>query len=210
MGDAACHLDSVCLSCGRFVEVAEPGGRCPHCDDPTDGSLRPGPVFRRAAPAEAAAVGELTERSYRSDGHLDRSDGDWYAAQLRDAAGRIADAVVLVAAIDDEIVATVTLAGHGTPYAETARPGELEVRMLAVAPEARQRGLGESMMVEARRHAVAMGFSRIVLCTEPDVGAAHRLYRRLGYRRQPERDWSVGGYDLMSYGCEVDPMEERP
>ncbi len=94
----------------------------------------------RAAPAEAAAVGELTERSYRSDGHLDRSDGDWYAAQLRDAAGRIADAVVLVAAIDDEIVATVTLAGHGTPYAETARPGELEVRMLAVAPEARQRG----------------------------------------------------------------------
>ena len=173
MGDAACHLDSVCLSCGRFVEVAEPGGRCPHCDDPTDGSLGPGPVFRRAAPAEAAAVGELTERSYRSNRHLDRSDGDWYADQLRDAAGRIADAVVLVAAIDDEIVATVTLAGHGTPYAETARPGELEVRMLAVDPEARQRGLGESMMIKgatARRgHGV-----------QPD-----RAVHRAGHGRRP-------------------------
>jgi hypothetical protein len=105
VGDAACHLDSVCLSCGRFVEGVDPGGRCPHCDDPD--------------------------------------------------------------------------------------------------------GLGESMMVEARRHAVAMGLSRIVLCTEPDMGAAHRLYGRLGYRRQPERDWTVGGYELISYGCEVDPVEER-
>jgi hypothetical protein len=38
MGDAACHLQSVCLSCGRFVEAVGPAGRCPHCGAATDGS----------------------------------------------------------------------------------------------------------------------------------------------------------------------------
>lgn len=47
MGDPACHLSSVCLSCGRFVEDAD-AATCPHCGEPTDGSTdqdHPGPVF---------------------------------------------------------------------------------------------------------------------------------------------------------------------
>ena len=38
MGDAACHLDAVCLSCGRFIDsVLRRDGVCPHCGEPTDG-----------------------------------------------------------------------------------------------------------------------------------------------------------------------------
>ena len=40
--------------------------------------------------------------------------------------------------------AAVTLAPFGNPYAETALDGEVEIRMLAVAPEARRRGIADS------------------------------------------------------------------
>ncbi len=38
MGDAACHLDAVCLSCGRFRDGAlSRDDVCPHCGEPVDG-----------------------------------------------------------------------------------------------------------------------------------------------------------------------------
>ena len=39
MGDAACHLDAVCLSCGRFMDSAlRRDGTCPRCGEPVDGT----------------------------------------------------------------------------------------------------------------------------------------------------------------------------
>lgn len=45
MGDPACYLNSVCLSCGRFLE-AVPQSACPHCGEPISGDepRRTGPV----------------------------------------------------------------------------------------------------------------------------------------------------------------------
>lgn len=40
MGDPACHLSAVCLSCGRYIEEAEVD-ICPHCGAPADGSIEP-------------------------------------------------------------------------------------------------------------------------------------------------------------------------
>jgi hypothetical protein len=42
---------------------------------------------------------------------------------------RVRDAEVLVATLDGEAVGTVVVAAHGTPYAETSGPDELEVRI---------------------------------------------------------------------------------
>jgi len=36
MGDPACHLSSVCISCGRFLEGAQQLA-CPHCGELLDG-----------------------------------------------------------------------------------------------------------------------------------------------------------------------------
>lgn len=158
---------------------------------------------RRARPAEAAIIGELTEQAYRVDGYLDVAGGDAYAAELRDAAPRIREAVVLVAELDGTVAAAVALAAPGTPYAELATAGELEVRMLAVAPQARRRGLAEVLMVAAEEHARTLGLQRVVLCTEAPMHAPQRLYKRLGYRREPERDWQVQGFRLLGYGRSI-------
>jgi ribosomal protein S18 acetylase RimI-like enzyme len=68
--------------------------------------------------------------------------------------------------------------------------------MLAVAPEARRRGVAERLVVAALREAVARGTGRVVLSTLDSMQAAHRLYQRLGFVPAPERDWGHEGVAL--------------
>jgi ribosomal protein S18 acetylase RimI-like enzyme len=46
--------------------------------------------------------------------------------------------------------------------------------------------------------------SRIVISTGQEMHTAHRLYRRLGFERLPERDWTpVPGIELHAYSIEL-------
>lgn len=140
-------------------------------------------------PTELAAVGELTLTAYDHDGWLgDAEDG--YREHLRDAAGRARDAELALALDDDgAVLGTVTFCRAGTPWAEVSQPGEAEFRMLAVAPVARGRGVGQTLTAWCLDRARAEGCRAIVLSTLPVMAAAHRLYERLGFVRTPERDW---------------------
>jgi hypothetical protein len=100
-----------------------------------------------------------------------------------------------------------------------ARPGggsitlaEPEVRLLAVAPAARGRGVGAALMDECVRRACQSGAAVLTLHTTDIMQAAVRLYERLGFRRAPELDIqpapgvTIKGYRLGLEGatsCEV-------
>ncbi|KMS89858.1 GNAT family N-acetyltransferase [Prauserella rugosa] len=144
---------------------------------------------RPAVPAEYEVVGELTVTAYTVGGHLDDEPG--YAASLRDVAGRAASADVLVAVDDDDqVLGSVTVAAAGSPKAEVARDGEVEFRMLAVAPGAQGRGVGEALTRAVIDIARQRRAHRVVLSSRDRMTTAHRLYQRLGFVRCPERDWS--------------------
>ncbi len=159
---------------------------------------------RLARPEEAAAVGELTAHAYAVDGFVpSRSD---YASVLSDAATRLRDADLLVA--EDEagaLLGTITFALSGTPYAQIARAGEAEFRMLAVAPAARRRGVAQALVEACIERGRAAGASALVLSSSQEMTGAHRLYERMGFTRQPERDWSpVAGVQLVAYALPID------
>lgn len=145
-------------------------------------------TIRPARADELDAVGELCVVAYSAGGHLDPEDP--YAQTLRDARDRARTAEVLVAERDGALVGTVTICPPGTPYAEVGRAGESEFRFLAVAPAAWRSGVGEALVDECERRAVERGQSAHVICVVDRNHAAHRLYRRLGFTRLPERDWS--------------------
>jgi len=141
---------------------------------------------RAARPEEFAAVGELTASAYLNDGLITPDDD--YVTELRDAAHRAEHAELLVAVDDGGVLGTVTIVRPGTHYAEISRPGELEFRMLATAPAARGRGVGELLSRAVIDRARELGASAVVMSSLDAMRTAHRLYRRIGFGRLPERD----------------------
>ena len=112
----------------------------------------------------------------------------------------------IVAEVEDRLVGSVLLYPAGTVF---ARPGGAsitlaspEVRLLAVAPSARGRGVGAALMQECLRRARRSGAPALTLHTTEIMEAAMRLYERLGFRRAPELDFqpapsvTIKGYRL--------------
>ncbi|MFD3608641.1 GNAT family N-acetyltransferase [Streptomyces atroolivaceus] len=147
--------------------------------------------IRPARPAEFEELGELTAQAYLGDGLLDLGADDPYLEQLRAVARRAAEAEVLVALdADGRLLGGVTYVAPSSPWADIAGEDEAEFRMLAVSPEARGRGAGEALVRACvDRARAAGGLSGLVLSTQRSMLGAHRLYRRLGFVRTPERDW---------------------
>lgn len=149
---------------------------------------------------ELDEVGALVVDAYVADGLIPA--GHEYVEELRAAADRARSATVLVAVDDDAsaLLGTVTLALPGSPYAEIAEEHEAEVRMLAVHPRARGRGIGEVLMRTAMDLARSQGAWTLALTTIDSMQHAHRLYERLGLVRAPERDWGDDpDYTLLVY-----------
>ena len=155
--------------------------------------------IRRATPADAEAVGVLTERVYRQGGWTN----DGYSKVLLDGHARIEAASVLVATDHDALVGTVTLALPGTRFANVSRPDEIEVRMLAVEQAARRAGVASRLMEACETLAGEGGYAGVVLSTEAGMHAAHRLYEGRGYARAPERDWLIDGSSLLVYRLQL-------
>jgi [ribosomal protein S18]-alanine N-acetyltransferase len=70
--------------------------------------------------------------------------------------------------------------GHGFVLA-WAVAGEAEILTLAVAPEARRRGLGAALVLDAARLAQARGATALHLEVAEDNFAARALYAKLGF-----------------------------
>ena len=125
---------------------------------------------------------------------------DPYVARLQDAATRDREAELWVATAEDQILGCVTICPPGSPWRELAGTDEGEFRMLAVAPEARGRGVGEALARMCLDRFRADGARGVVICSLPQMKAAHRIYERLGFRRAPELDWEpMPGVELHGY-----------
>ncbi|MCQ6554363.1 GNAT family N-acetyltransferase [Streptomyces sp. C10-9-1] len=163
-------------------------------------------TIRRVEPREFTALGELTARAYLDGGLLDFGERDPYLEVLRDVAGRAAQSEVYVAVDGDgRLLGGVAFVPAGGPYADIARPGEAEFRTLAVAEEARGRGVGEALVrtCVARARSVP-GCVRLVLSTQHAMRPAQRMYERLGFVRTPKRDWTpIPAVPLLTYALEL-------
>ncbi len=162
--------------------------------------------IRPAEPAEFPTVGDLCVAAYAP---FLLGDRDQYIGALRDVARRAAEAEVLVAADPDSgaILGTVTYVPDGGPMGEIAGPTEAEFRMLAVDPAAQGRGVGATLLRRVLDESRREGKDGVVCSSLREMVAAHRIYRRMGFWRAPERDWSpVAGVDLISF---VRPLHHR-
>ncbi|WP_017605578.1 GNAT family N-acetyltransferase [Nocardiopsis alkaliphila] len=154
-------------------------------------------LIRTALPSERSTVGDLRVRAYREQGALEASPS--YGDILRELGWNTTDEV-LVAVDGDTVLGTVVFVPWG-PHCEVAQgPEEAEIRAFAVAPQAQRRGVGGALVKAVLDRAEREGLARVVLCTQTVMTGAQRLYRRHGFVRLPERDWTpLPGVWLLSY-----------
>ena len=163
-------------------------------------------LIRTARPQEYDEIGELMVRVYLAEGYT--RAGSHYLPVLRDSAARAEKAELMVSVDDaDRILGTVTYAGYGSPYAETARkPDEAGFRMLVVDPDARGQGVGDALVRWGGDRAERDGVRVLRLSTQTGMVAASRLYLRLGFVRTPDLDWTPEpDVDLITYAKEITP-----
>ena len=150
--------------------------------------------------SEYAAAGDLVVQAYHSLG--DAGD-EFYEAELRDIEGRLgAGGVVLVA--DGVIDGCVTVSFGSTALSEVDDPDAATIRMLGVSTAVRGRGVGEALVRRCIDEARGRGSSRVRLDTRTSMTSAQRLYERLGFRRDPQHDWSpADGIVLLAYTLDL-------
>ena len=114
------------------------------------------------------------------------------------------DAPFIVAELDGAIVGSVRLVPPKPVDAPDYRPGGEwpEVSILAVAPEARGKGIAAALLDECIRQARESGATTLGLHTEEAMAVALDMYLRRGFVRAPETDfypdeeWHVMGFRL--------------
>ncbi len=162
--------------------------------------MTPEVVVRDVQPDEYEALAALTVDVYEP---LLAAEEPSYLQELADVATRARVATVLVAWAGDVLGGGVTYVDDpANPFAEFSEEDAVGIRMLAVATEARGRGIGSALVRACLERARASGKVRVVLHTTPSMHAAHRMYERLGFRRDEARDWqpqpavTLLGYEL--------------
>lgn len=84
---------------------------------------------------------------------------------------------ILVALEDSQIAGFVAL--------KRAGPAEMELTKMFVRPEARGKGLGETLCRAILERAAVLGATHVVLYSHSSLQAAVTLYRKLGFRDVP-------------------------
>ncbi|HEU4326544.1 MAG TPA: GNAT family N-acetyltransferase [Roseiflexaceae bacterium] len=113
---------------------------------------------------------------------------------------------IVAAAPDGTLLGSVLLfpPARGEPSAG-GRMVWPELRVLAVAAQARSQGVGEALVQECARRARAAGFPALGLYTSESMREAVRLYERLGFQRVPEHDFRPPGAELIkAYRLELE------
>lgn len=142
---------------------------------------------REVRPDEYAAAGDVAVEGYRD---FYREALGSYADRLRDVATRSEGAVVLVAVEDDEVVGTVTYVPDATSdHAHHQLHHEASIRMLSIAPKHKRRGIGTMLSVACIDRARTEGKRAVSLHADEIMEGACRLYERLGFVRDPDRDY---------------------
>ncbi len=144
-------------------------------------------TVRAARADEYERIGRLTLDAYKG---LER-DHLWggYDTEILDVATRAATTEILVAVdADDTVLGACTfVTDPNSPWIEWAEPDEVQLRLLAVDPSARSRGIGQALVEACMQRARELG-RPLLLHTTPYMPAAQRLYARLGFERREDRD----------------------
>jgi predicted N-acetyltransferase YhbS len=166
---------------------------------------------RAARPEDREAIRDVTLAAYQE--YAAAMPGFWegYRRNIVASVTDVGSAEQLVAERAGAIVGTVLL--YPPRRMELPGGGQLEmpwpeVRLLAVAPAERGRGVGAALMQECVRRVRRAGGRVVSLHTTDLMRSALRMYQRMGFVRAPELDFHpTPGTTVMGFRLDLDDTE---
>lgn len=157
-------------------------------------------VIRDARPEDREAIRALTLQAYQQYAEI-MEPAAWagLSEAIRNALRVEEGPEWIVAEGGGRVVGSVMLYPPETDaYNGAAGPASWpELRLLAVAPEARGAGVGQALVDECVRRARRMGATELGLHTSRSMEVAIRMYRKMGFVRAPGHDFQPEGAELV-------------
>lgn len=173
--------------------------------------------IREASPEMYERLGQLVAESYEGLTGMPRAhEQPEYYAMLRDVAARTKRPFTTVfAAVDeggavigcvDYIADTRDYGGGGTAAFERDAAG---IRLLAVDPAWRGRGVGKSLTQVCIARARESGRASVILHTTRAMEAAWGMYERMGFERLESLDFMQGRLEVFGFRLALDNVERK-
>ena len=166
-----------------------------------------GLTVRGAGPGDRDPIRAVTLAAYHEYAAIIGAHWTGYRQNILATLAAAAPGTQIVALDDDRVVGAVLLypacAAIQKPGGTTLTLTWPEVRLLAVAPSARGRGVGAALMNECIQRARTAAATALTLHTTDLMQAAMRLYERLGFERAQELDLEPAP-GIVAKGCRLD------
>ena len=159
-------------------------------------------LIRDAKPDEIDAVIAVGLVAYQEYSNMMPPDAwDAYADNIRDAHSRLPESKLIVAEIGNILVGAVTYYPIDMDRINVVWPPDWAgIRLVAVKPESRGRGIGRLLVEECIRRSRDQSAAAVGLHTTPLMQLAERMYRRIGFVRAPDYDFqSRPNFDVTAY-----------
>ncbi|MEI4769102.1 GNAT family N-acetyltransferase [Psychrobacillus sp. FJAT-51614] len=128
---------------------------------------------------------------------------DWldYAKDLKESVDNPAVDKILVARDGETLLGTLQLftnsnAAYGRPELEIHSP---IIRMLAVSPNARGKGIAQALLKESIHYAREKNSKHVYLHTSDKMTSAIRLYEWLGFKRDTSKEFKKLNFIVKCY-----------
>jgi len=145
-------------------------------------------LIRDARLEELDKISLLLKEAYQQYESILPTDA-WnsYMEDIMNVRSRQDKSQLIVAEVNKQLVGTVTLYLNAHRSEQEGWPiGWAGIRLLAVHPSYRSRGIGRALMEECLRRCRREGIATVGLHTTEMMDVARRMYERMGFIRVPE------------------------
>lgn len=146
-------------------------------------------LIRDARPGEFDAAAKIMLAAYEQyKAYMPPPAWEAYSKDLVDVGSRAEASQLIVAEQDGRLLGAVTFFPDA-PQGENWPDGYTYVRLLAVAPTGRGRGIGRALMEECIERSRTLQATYIALHTTGIMEVARSMYERMGFQRVPAHDF---------------------
>ncbi len=163
--------------------------------------------IRNARLGELKKIQDVTLSAFQQYASQMPDRWEHYRENILETLAEAKTSELIVAEQDGSLLGSVVLYPPVTPSSQGEPAEPPSVRLLAVAPAARGKGIGTALMRECIRRARKTGADFLTLHTTDLMRVAMRMYERMGFVRAPDLDFQVDD-NVIVKGYRF-PLEKR-